>query len=60
MRDTMIILNPRAEHRAGRSLPQDQGEQDDKIIAVHADDPEFSGYNDINEIPAHRLMEIRR
>ena len=38
----------------------DQGEQDDKIIAVHADDPEFKGYNDINELPKHRLMEIRR
>ena len=38
----------------------DQGEQDDKIIAVHADDPEFRGYNDIKELPKHRLMEIRR
>ena len=38
----------------------DQGEQDDKIIAVHADDPEFKGYNDISELPKHRLMEIRR
>lgn len=38
----------------------DQGEQDDKIIAVHADDPEFNGYNDISEIPSHRLLEIKR
>lgn len=38
----------------------DQGEQDDKVIAVHADDPEFKGYNDISELPKHRLMEIRR
>jgi len=38
----------------------DQGEKDDKIIAVHADDPEFSGFNDISEIPRHRLAEIRR
>ncbi len=38
----------------------DQGEQDDKIIAVHADDPEFKGYTDISELPKHRLMEIRR
>ena len=38
----------------------DQGEQDDKIIAVHADDPEFSGFNDISEIPRHRLAEIKR
>ena len=38
----------------------DQGEQDDKIIAVHADDPEFKGYSDISELPKHRLMEIKR
>lgn len=38
----------------------DQGEQDDKIIAVHADDPEFKGYTDISELPKHRLMEISR
>lgn len=38
----------------------DQGEQDDKIIAVHADDPEFSGYTDISQIPKHRLLEIKR
>lgn len=38
----------------------DQGERDDKIIAVAADDPEFKGYNDISQLPAHRLMEIRR
>ena len=38
----------------------DQGEQDDKVIAVHADDPEFMGYTDISELPQHRLAEIRR
>lgn len=38
----------------------DQGEQDDKIIAVHADDPEFKHYSDISELPKHRLMEIKR
>jgi len=38
----------------------DQGEQDDKVIAVHADDPEFRDYNDISDLPQHRLAEIRR
>lgn len=38
----------------------DQGEQDDKIIAVHADDPEFKSFTDISELPPHRLQEIRR
>ena len=38
----------------------DQGEQDDKIIAVHADDPEFNHFQDINELPKHRMQEIER
>ncbi|CAN0881506.1 Soluble inorganic pyrophosphatase 4 [Linum grandiflorum] len=38
----------------------DQGEKDDKIIVVCADDPEYRGFNDINELPPHRLAEIRR
>ncbi|KAJ8532968.1 hypothetical protein K7X08_015857 [Anisodus acutangulus] len=38
----------------------DQGEKDDKIIAVCADDPEYKHYTDINELPPHRLAEIRR
>ncbi|RAL49884.1 hypothetical protein DM860_002175 [Cuscuta australis] len=38
----------------------DQGEMDDKIIAVCADDPEYRHYTDINQLPPHRLAEIRR
>lgn len=38
----------------------DQGEADDKIIAVHADDPEYSHYTSIDELPPHRIKEIRR
>lgn len=38
----------------------DQGEGDDKIIAVHVDDPEYSHYKSIHELPPHRIKEIRR
>lgn len=37
----------------------DQGKMDDKIIAVHVDDPEFSHYESTSELPPHVLMEIR-
>ncbi|MCD7446557.1 Soluble inorganic pyrophosphatase 4 [Datura stramonium] len=37
----------------------DQGEKDDKIIAVCADDPEYRHYTDIKDLPPHRLAEIR-
>ncbi|XP_072980805.1 soluble inorganic pyrophosphatase-like isoform X1 [Typha angustifolia] len=38
----------------------DQGEKDDKIIAVCADDPEYHHFNDLSELSPHRLAEIRR
>ncbi|RYZ92861.1 MAG: inorganic diphosphatase [Proteobacteria bacterium] len=38
----------------------DQDEADDKIIAVHADDPEYSHYRTIEDLPPHRTIEIRR
>lgn len=38
----------------------DQGEADDKIIAVHANDPEFSQFRSIKELPPHRLKEVQR
>lgn len=36
----------------------DQGKLDDKIIAVHADDPEYLHYNDISELAPHIFREI--
>jgi len=39
---------------------RDQGEEDDKIIAVHADDPEYRDYNSVRELPQHRMEEVRR
>ena len=38
----------------------DQNEEDDKIIAVHADDPEYRDYRDISELPEHRLKSLQR
>ena len=33
---------------------------DSKIIAVHADDPSYRDFNNVHELPAHRLTEISR
>jgi inorganic pyrophosphatase len=38
----------------------DQNEEDDKIIAVHYDDPEYRDYKDISELPEYRLKSVRR
>ncbi|HET7825480.1 MAG TPA: inorganic diphosphatase [Anaeromyxobacter sp.] len=40
-------------------MRDDKGE-DDKLIAVSADDPNFSDYSDVSEIPSHRLRELKR
>jgi inorganic pyrophosphatase len=38
----------------------DQNEEDDKIIAVHADDPEFADYTDIHQLAKHKMKELQR
>ncbi len=38
----------------------DQGEADDKIIAVAKSDMSVSHYNDIRELPSHQLDQIHR
>ena len=40
-------------------MRDDKGE-DDKLIAVHADDPEYSVYEDLWQLPPHRLRELKR
>jgi inorganic pyrophosphatase len=37
----------------------DQG-RDDKIVAVHADDPEYAHYAEIGQLPPHQLAALQR
>lgn len=39
---------------------KDQGDTDDKIIAVHTDDPEYNHFQSMADLPPHRLLEIKR
>jgi inorganic pyrophosphatase len=41
------------------TMSDDKG-PDDKIIAVHVDDPEYAHYRDSADLPPHRLKEIQR
>ena len=41
------------------TMRDDKG-RDDKIIAVHVDDPEYEHYHDSAELPPHRLKELER
>lgn len=53
----LSILTARA---IGVMHMRDEGERDDKIIAVHTDDPSMSMYQDIEELPVHLFREIQR
>jgi len=52
-----ILLRARA---IGVLTMSDDKGSDDKIIAVHVDDPEYAHYRDSGELPPHRLKEIQR
>ena len=53
----LSILRARA---IGVLTMRDEKGQDDKIVAVHVDDPEYAHYTDIAELPPHRLRELER
>lgn len=39
---------------------RDQGQGDDKVISIHVHDPEYSHIGSIDELPKHKVNEIRR
>ena len=53
----LCVLRARA---IGVMRMRDEKGADDKVIAVHVDDPEYAGYHDVSELPPHRLKEIQR
>ena len=53
----MCIMRARA---IGRMPMVDEKGLDDKIIAVHLDDPAIRDTRDIRELPRHTLMELER
>jgi inorganic pyrophosphatase len=52
-----VLLRARA---IGAMRMRDDKGQDDKLIAVHVDDPEQGMFHHINDLPQHRLHELRR
>ncbi len=53
----LTIINARA---IGLMTMIDAGKQDHKIIAIATEDPEFNSYHEAEEMPAHRLLMLRR
>jgi inorganic pyrophosphatase len=38
----------------------DEGENDENIICVHADDPQYKEFSSVEEFPKHRLNEVKQ
>ena len=58
--ETIVPLAVMMAKAIGVMKMRDQDEEDDKIIAVHADDPEYRDYESIKDLPPHRMSEVRR
>jgi inorganic pyrophosphatase len=55
--EPLCIMRARA---IGLMQMRDEKGLDDKIIAVHLDDPAYCQYSHIREVPQHTLLELRR
>jgi inorganic pyrophosphatase len=53
----LCVLRARA---IGVITMSDEKGRDDKVVAVHLDDPEYEHYADVAELPPHRIKEIQR
>jgi inorganic pyrophosphatase len=38
----------------------DEGQNDEKIICVHLDDPEYRDFEHYDQLPPHRILELQR
>src|SRR5262245_34522442 len=52
-----VLMRARA---IGVMRMRDEKGGDDKIIAVHVDDPDYGDYRDIAQLPGHRSLELQR
>jgi inorganic pyrophosphatase len=60
MQEPVVPLSILRVRPIGMMTMLDQGEKDQKIIAIHLDDPEYRSYVAIQQLPPHRLDELSR
>lgn len=58
--DSVVPLAIMQARPIGLMKMVDQGIADDKIIAVNLKDPEYEHYKTIDELPPHRMKEMKR
>jgi inorganic pyrophosphatase len=59
MQEQVIPLSIVRARPIGMMNTLDQGENDEKIICIGLDDPEYNSYMSIDELPQHRMDELR-
>jgi inorganic pyrophosphatase len=59
MQEQVVPMSLLAVRPVGMMNMVDDGENDEKIICVHLDDPEFRTYDHYKQLPEHRLDELR-
>lgn len=60
MQEPVVPLSILRVRPIGMMNMLDQGENDEKIICIHLDDPEYRDFTNIDELPHHRLDELQR
>src|SRR5690242_5662565 len=58
--ETVVPLTLIHARTIGLMTMIDAGKKDHKIIAIATEDPEFNSYQDAHQMPAHRLIMLRR
>lgn len=58
--ETVVPLTLIHARAIGMMTMIDSGKKDHKIIAVATEDPEFNAYKEATQMPAHRLLMLRR
>ncbi len=60
MQEPVVPLSVLRVRPIGMMTMVDHGQNDEKIICIHLDDPEYREYVAIQQLPSHRLTELRR
>jgi inorganic pyrophosphatase len=53
----LSVLRARA---VGVITMSDEAREDDKVVAIHLDDPEYADYQDLGDLPSHLVRELEQ